>query len=124
MRKFPALYTLIVTMLIGLMTPALSRAEEQSGEAKEHKKGPNKEMLKKYDTNKDGVISEEEEIAMKAAREAEKAEMLKKYDADGNGELSKEEKMKMREDRKKEWADKKKEKANKDGGKEAEGEQE
>jgi len=52
------------------------------------------EVLAKFDTDKDGKLSQEE---AKAAREARQAEVLKKYDKDGDGKLSDEEK-KTRDD--------------------------
>ena len=60
------------------------------------------EMLKKFDKDGDGQLSEEEREAMREARkgemEARRAEMLKKYDKDGDGKLSMEEREAMRED--------------------------
>ncbi len=57
------------------------------------------EMLKKYDKDGDGKLSDEERKTMrdemKATREAE---MLKKYDKDGDGKLSDEEKATMQAD--------------------------
>ncbi len=59
-------------------------------------------FMEKYDTDKDGKISEKEQEAVKAdaakVREARKAEMLKKFDKDGDGKLSDEEKKAMREE--------------------------
>lgn len=51
-----------------------------------------KEMLEKFDADKDGKLSPEE---LSKARDAQKAEMLKKYDKDGDGELSAEERAAM-----------------------------
>ncbi len=59
-------------------------------------------FMEKYDTDKDGKISEKEQEAVKAdaakVREARQAEMVKKYDKDGDGKLSDEEKKAMREE--------------------------
>ena len=52
-------------------------------------------IVKKYDKDGDGKLSEEERTAMqtemKAAREARQKEMLAKFDKDGDGKLSDEE---------------------------------
>lgn len=78
-----------------------------SGRAEEGK-APSKEMLKKYDTNKDGVISEEEKAAGKAAakesREARRAEELAKYDENKDGKINKDERAKIMADREAEKA--------------------
>ena len=57
------------------------------------------EVLKKFDKDGDGKLSETERAAMKAEREKE---MLAKYDADKDGKLSDEERAKAKEDRHKE----------------------
>lgn len=70
------------------------------------------DMLKKYDKDGDGKLSEEERAAMRADRAKEREEMtkkreaenLKKYDKDGDGKLSEEERAAMRADREKERA--------------------
>jgi Ca2+-binding EF-hand superfamily protein len=60
------------------------------------------ELLKKYDADHDGKLSDSEREAMradmKAANEKRQAEMLKKYDKDNDGKLSDEERKAMRED--------------------------
>lgn len=53
-----------------------------------------KEILEKFDADKDGKLSKEEREAARAARE-------KEFDKDGDGKLSDEEKKAMREDREK-----------------------
>jgi hypothetical protein len=56
-----------------------------------------KEMLEKYDKDKDGKLSDEEKEAMKAARKAEmEKRMLEKFDKDKDGKLSDEEKAEMK----------------------------
>jgi hypothetical protein len=57
-----------------------------------------KEILEKYDKNKDGKLDEDER---KAFMEARRAEMIKKYDKDGDGELSDDERKAAMEDRRK-----------------------
>ena len=46
------------------------------------------EMLKKFDKDGDGKLSDDEKATMKAEREAKHAALLAKYDADKNGKLS------------------------------------
>ncbi len=53
---------------------------------------PSEDMLKKYDKDGDGKLSEDE---MKAMREAREKEMLEKYDADKDRKLNEEERKKM-----------------------------
>lgn len=71
------------------------RAErgERDGEGRRGRRGgPRqvpKEILEKYDKDKDGKLNEEER---KAAMEARRAEFLKKFDKDGDGKLSDKEK--------------------------------
>ena len=59
-------------------------------------------VLAKYDTDKDGKLSDEEiavlQADVKKAQEAKKAAILKKFDKDGDGKLSKEERKAMQEE--------------------------
>ncbi|MCC8148266.1 EF-hand domain-containing protein, partial [Akkermansia sp.] len=59
-------------------------------------------VMAKYDTDKDGKLSEEEiavlQADVKKAQEAKKAAILKKFDKDGDGKLSKEERKAMQEE--------------------------
>ena len=63
-------------------------------------------ILKKYDKDGDGKLSDEERKAMREERRAEAEKMrkanLEKYDANKDGKLDQEERKKMREDRQKE----------------------
>jgi EF hand len=60
-------------------------------------------ILKEFDKDGDGKLSDEERKAMREAMEARmkerRKEMLEKYDADGDGKLSEEEIAKARADR-------------------------
>jgi Ca2+-binding EF-hand superfamily protein len=67
-------------------------------------------MMKKYDTDGDGALSEEERAAMREdlgnrprnpGGEGRRNAMMKQYDTDGDGTLSEEERAAMREDRQK-----------------------
>ena len=53
-------------------------------------------LLKEFDKDGDGKLSDEEKAAMKAARAEHKQEMLKKFDSDGDGKLSDPEREAMR----------------------------
>jgi len=83
------------------------------GEGRPERKGPGpeargerpgrEEMLKKYDADKDGKLSESELEQMKKDREGKRGkgrpgreEMLKRFDKDGDGELSDTERAEMR----------------------------
>lgn len=59
-------------------------------------------VMAKYDTDKDGKLSDEEiavlQADVKKAQEAKKAAILKKFDKDGDGKLSKEERKAMQEE--------------------------
>ena len=60
------------------------------------------EILKKYDADKDGKLSDDERAEARKAMEAEFAkrreEMTKKYDKDGDGKLSEEERAELRKE--------------------------
>jgi len=74
-------------------------AEEKAKEPKE----PSKAMLKKYDADQDGKLSEAEKAKAKAdakaKREATKQAALKEYDANADGKLNKDEREKMKADK-------------------------
>ena len=80
-------------------------AKEEGGE--EGKRGDRKgrplpkHVIEKYDTDKDGTLSEAEKAEMRKAWEARRAEFMKKYDTDGDGKLSEKEREAAREARKK-----------------------
>jgi Ca2+-binding EF-hand superfamily protein len=60
------------------------------------------EIIRKYDKDGDGQLSEEERAAaIKDFQDEQQQEMLKKYDKDGDGKLSEEELAAMREDQQK-----------------------
>lgn len=81
------------------------------------KKAPSKRMLKKYDLNKDGVISADEEAKVKAKAKMKRAErraaLLAKYDVNKDGKINKSERAVIKVDRAKEKAAKKIAKAKK-----------
>ena len=92
-----------ITPILFCMLPLFALAFVVSGRAEEAK-APSKEMLRKYDTNNDGVISDDEKAAGKAsaneAREARRAEELEKYDENKDGKINKDERAKIIADRK------------------------
>ena len=75
-------------------------AEGVGGVSGRGEKRTYEELLKKYDTDGDGKLSDEERKAMQEdfRRQAEE-EQLAKYDTDGDGKLSDEERKVMEEDR-------------------------
>jgi len=96
--------TRVIAMIIAAATVLASgvMAEEaQAGKAK-GKMGQEKraEMLKQFDTNKDGKLCADEKAAMKEARKQKMAETVKQFDKDGDGKLNDEEKKAMIEARK------------------------
>lgn len=90
--------TPLLRYLTALVACALTLAFASSAYAEEKKARPSK-----YDTDKDGQLSDSEKAAKKEtekAREAERrAEDLAKYDADKDGKLSKSEKEAMKADK-------------------------
>ena len=83
----------VIAVLAGLTAVSGNTAKEE--ERKGHGRPDIKQLLKKYDTNKDGKLCAKERKAAgearKAAGEARKAEFLKKFDKDKDGKLSAEE---------------------------------
>ena len=75
--------------------------EKPAGKSGEHKDGPGgfirEEMVKKFDKDGDGKLSDEEKAAAKTEMEAKRAEMHKEFDKDGDGKLSDEERKAMHE---------------------------
>ncbi len=96
--------------------------QAQDKPKREGRPGPPPELLKKFDKDGDGKLSEEERKAMREAHQASmeerRKEMLEKYDKDGDGQLSEEERKTMREARQAEMEKRRKElleKYDKDG---------
>jgi len=95
-------------------------------DAGKHRRPSKEEILKKFDKDGDGELSEEEKAAMKEAMEKHrgkhgkggrpsKEEMLKKFDADGDGKLNKEERTAAREAMKKRFREEALKRFDKDG---------
>lgn len=118
--KTPILLTRagLLGLALCLIAPAALRAEgsdkpekkaEKSEKAAEKPVPPG--ILKKYDKDGDGKLSDDEAAAWKADKqakaEAEKKAMLEKYDADKDGKLSEEERAAMKADREKAMQEKK-----------------
>jgi len=66
-------------------------AKPKTEEATEPGSKREKAMLKKFDANADGVLSDEEKATAKAKADERKANFLKKHDTNGDGALSDEE---------------------------------
>jgi Ca2+-binding EF-hand superfamily protein len=88
-------------MILGALLGATALAGAQDGPKKEGRpdRPVPKEILEKFDADKDGKLSKEEREAARAARE-------KEFDKDGDGKLSDEEKKAMREDGRKKMLEK------------------
>ncbi len=96
---------LLVAVIVALSVPSLATA---APEGKPDAAARKEAMLKKFDKDGDGKLSDDEKAAMKAEMQkrrgeggkgpdaARQAEMLKKFDKDGDGKLSDEEKAAMR----------------------------
>lgn len=92
--------TTFLTLGVILGTAAFATAQDEKP-----KRGPRElpaEVLKKYDKDGDGKLSDEERKTFQADRKAEQekreAEILKKFDKDGDGKLSEEENKAVRAD--------------------------
>jgi len=71
----------LVTCLLALAGAVAVPVVHADDSAPEKEKKVSKTALKKYDTDKDGKLSPEEEAAMKAAKEKAKAERKAKKEA-------------------------------------------
>ena len=71
----------LVTGLLALASAVAVPVVHADDSAPEKEKKVSKTALKKYDTDKDGKLSPEEEAAMKAAKEKAKAERKAKKEA-------------------------------------------
>lgn len=95
----------LLGLALALVAPLAARAEEAS-EKKADKPAP-AAVLKEFDKDGDGKLSDEEKAAWKAAQKAEKKALLEKYDTDKDGKLSDDEKAAMKADRAKQKKEKK-----------------
>lgn len=103
MSTLPISKYLIPALLLGFTLPA-TMAQPGNGDGPGRQGpppgGPRKErILEKFDTDKDGQLSESERAAARAEMEARKAADLKEFDKDGDGKLSKEERQALGEAR-------------------------
>jgi lipase chaperone LimK len=92
MQSSPSVYRLALGLLALSFITTFASAED--GMAKEKK--PSKTALEKYDTNKDGQLSDEEKAQAKEASRAKakhtREENLAKYDTNKDGKLDDSEK--------------------------------
>jgi Ca2+-binding EF-hand superfamily protein len=92
----------IAAILISLVTAGAVGVASAQGSDRDARADRKAELLKKFDTNGDGVLDASEKqamrVAMKEKREARKAEMLAKYDTNKDGKLDASERAVMRDD--------------------------
>jgi EF hand len=91
----------ITTLCILLSSCLIAGAEGKPD--KPHHKGPPPEILKKFDKDGDGTLSQAEKDAMREAMKELHKDKFKEFDKDGDGKLSEEEREAMKEARKAEW---------------------
>lgn len=91
----------ILPLCLLAATCAVASAEGKPDHPKH--KGPPPEILKKFDKDGNGELSQEERMAMREAMEARHKDKFKEFDTDGDGKLSEQEREKMREARKAEF---------------------
>jgi Ca2+-binding EF-hand superfamily protein len=93
----------IVSATLALAIAGTLTAVAQDGPPKpeRERRGPPPELIKKFDKDGDGQLSEEERKAAREAMEARRGEfqkkMLEQFDKDGDGKLSEEERKAARE---------------------------
>jgi Ca2+-binding EF-hand superfamily protein len=107
MKNTPCAYLFCAVALAGLPLVTVSASAATDNEVPAA-------VLKKYDSNHDGVLADSEKAAWqadkekeKAARETRRAEELARYDADKDGKLSPEERAARKADVEKARAEKK-----------------
>ncbi|MBI4028212.1 MAG: EF-hand domain-containing protein [Verrucomicrobia bacterium] len=93
MRFAHAFAIILGLTFVSSAMPAATAAVERP--VKKHVEKINPAILKKYDTNQDGQLDENERVLMKNDMDAAKARQwdrtLKQYDANGNGKLDEDE---------------------------------
>jgi hypothetical protein len=96
--------TTLFTTLAALVGTCMIASAQGEKKRPNRPHGPPPEMVKEFDKDGDGKLSDDERTAMreamKAKAEERRKEMIKKYDTDGDGKLSKEEREKAGADRK------------------------
>jgi hypothetical protein len=96
--------TLFATLAALVGTCMIASAQDGPNRPKRPQGPPPGEVLKEFDKDGDGKLSDDERTAlresMKAKAEERRKEMMKKYDTDGDGKLSNEEREKAVAERK------------------------
>jgi hypothetical protein len=86
---------------IGVLAGSCLAVQAQDQPERKGRPGPPPEMMKQFDKDGDGQLSEEERKAMRekmqSRMEEQRKEMLEKFDADKDGKLSPEEREKARD---------------------------
>jgi hypothetical protein len=98
---------LAIGALLGSATCLVAQDQQERQERRGQRGAPSPEMIKEFDKDGDGQLSDEERTAMREAmrtrmEQARKA-ALEKYDANKDGQLDQDERAKMREDLTKEF---------------------
>ena len=96
--------TTLFTTLAALIGTCMIASAQDGPNRPKRPQGLPPEMVKEFDKDGDGKLSDDERTAMRESMKAKMAErqkeMLEKYDADKDGKLSKEEREKAMEERK------------------------
>lgn len=95
MKSFTVLTTL------ACLTAGATLASAQESPRGPRQGGPRElppQVLERFDTDKDGKLSQEERKAMRDERMEQRKKMMEKYDTDKDGKLSQEERTAIRED--------------------------
>ena len=83
---------LIFLSAIGLMIGMYAKPEKAGKRASPGEGRPSREeIMKKFDKDGDGKLSDEEKAEARKAMEARRKEMIEKFDKDGDGKLNEEE---------------------------------
>jgi len=93
--------TVLKTIAAVVACSMCAHAEKGDNDNRPIRKGPPKELIKKFDKDGDGELNEDEKAAMKTAmkkrHEAAKAKMLELFDANNDGKLCEDEKAAMKD---------------------------
>ena len=98
--------TIVALVAIIVVCIGIVRSNFAEGEDDGYRSGRERALIKKFDKDGDGELSEEEKSAIRELEEQREKAYLKKYDTDGDGKISGEEKAEAQRLRKLEWVEK------------------